>query len=239
MPSWCSKRFKLSTMVRHGRSRSQTAKKRVVGAFLILVIRPVWPSRTTVLRLAKKGKRSKQARFCLYGPCKASNEQRNICECPRASETEKQKMFDTIAASKARTGPSKWTRSQVKLENEKHPSSTSKITGTTGRLVKSTDPDSPAMNITISNGVSLMSTFGPCDDGSDNSLVSPRIAEAAVLQRIGKFCNISPFHLSVAIKIGSEDAQTFSFCRSWTAPKEYTAPLGRSVVSCECYVNGC
>lgn len=81
-------------------------------------------------------------------------------------------MFDTIAASEARISPLKSTRSQVKLEDEKHLLSTSKATGKTGRLVNPTDQDSPAMNVTILDGVFSMFAFGCCDNGSDDSLVS-------------------------------------------------------------------
>lgn len=128
-------------------------------------------------------------------------------------------MLDSIAASKAQTGPSKLTRSQVKLEVEKHPSSTTKASGPTGRLNNPTDSDSPLMNVTIADGVSSMAAISRWAYGSDESLVSPRISKAAILQGIGKFCKISSVELRVPLKTSADDAATFSFSRTWTAPR--------------------
>ena len=57
-----------------------------------------------------------------------------------------------------------------------------------------------------------------CDDGSDDSLVTPKIAGAAVLRGIGKFKTIKPVHLLVALRKG-EDSKPFTFSHSWTVPR--------------------
>lgn len=96
----------------------------------------------------------------------------------------------------------------------------SKPSGTTGRLGP-TDPvstETPSCPITVSDGQTPLKATGRCDDGSDDSIVSPSLAECAANRGIGKINAITPVRLQVALKSETE-AQTFSFSRSWTAPR--------------------
>lgn len=60
-----------------------------------------------------------------------------------------------------------------------------------------------------------MDLLGRCGDGSANSVVSPRLAEATSLKGSGKITAIT---LTVALHFETE-AQQFSFSRSWTVPR--------------------
>lgn len=111
--------------------------------------------------------------------------------------------------------------------------------GTTGRLVKSTEPSSPAINVTILDGAPSRAAFSRCDDGSDNTFVSARFAEADVLQRKKKFWKNSFIHLSVAFNDRLGQCLEVIVLSNMDHPTDYTALLGRSAVSCERYILGC
>ena len=136
-------------------------------------------------------------------------------------------MLEDLKAAKARDGPSRSTRSQTGSAGLKQSTDSSSSTREpiTGRLKKkmstakdAPDLDTPSCKVTVSDGAVSLSTIGRCDDGSDDSLVSRKVAEAAVLQGIGRMKAIEPVTLSVALKAG-ETAQRFSFSRSWTPPR--------------------
>lgn len=59
---------------------------------------------------------------------------------------------------------------------------------------------------------------GRADDGYDESIITARIAEHAVLNGVGKIKKITPISLQVALKSGSE-AESFTFTRTWTPPR--------------------
>ena len=130
-------------------------------------------------------------------------------------------MKQVIAEQKAKGGPSRSTRSQTSGAKSTN-SESSKATGTAGRLVHRTpvtnDRDSAALPLFVSDGIAKMDAIGRADDGSDDTLVSPKLSEAAALQGIGKLSAISPVLLQVALKQG-EEPQKFSFSRIWTAPR--------------------
>lgn len=59
---------------------------------------------------------------------------------------------------------------------------------------------------------------GGCDEGSDESLISPRVAEAAVIAGIGKIGRINTVERTVTLKAG-EEKYKFSFSRAWKCPR--------------------
>ena len=59
---------------------------------------------------------------------------------------------------------------------------------------------------------------GRCDDGSDETLISPRVAETAVLKGIGRLNKIDKVVVQVALK-ECDTAQQFSLSRSSTVPR--------------------
>ena len=121
-------------------------------------------------------------------------------------------------SEKANTGPSRCTRSQAKQSQSTQGEqlSTQIIFKPTKGHVAVMVP-SPGCYMTVVDGTSKLQCHGRCDDGSDETLVSPRIAEKAVIQSIGRLHQISPITVQVALK--DEKAQTFTFSRTWKVPR--------------------
>ena len=59
---------------------------------------------------------------------------------------------------------------------------------------------------------------GRCDDGSDETIASPRVAKTAAISGVGRLKKIKPIQLQVALKQGA-DAQSFTFSREWHVPR--------------------
>lgn len=59
---------------------------------------------------------------------------------------------------------------------------------------------------------------GRCGDGSDDSIVSPALTQAAVLKGIGRMASIAPVKIQVALK-GTETPATFTLLRTWCVPR--------------------
>lgn len=92
---------------------------------------------------------------------------------------------------------------------------------TTGRLQEGTilpDRMQPSCAITVSDGIASLPGSGRCNDGSNESIVSPKLSKRATLRGVGKIIATLPVKLNVALKTG-QDPQSFSFSRSWTPPK--------------------
>lgn len=170
----------------------------------------------------KKGSGSSTAPPCPHGPCKAKVLRRWLRDCEDATKTERASLLAEVAVNKAKTGPSKSTRSQV-FGGGSDASSQSSGRRKIGRLPyqKSLNHtvsfSSPACPITLLEGLSSVNGTGRCDDGSDDSLVSPRLVEQAALKGIGKLTAIEPIGIRVALKQG-EDVQGFSFSRTRQVP---------------------
>ena len=62
-----------------------------------------------------------------------------------------------------------------------------------------------------------MTCHGRTDDGSDDTIVSPRVAEAGVLKGMGKFVKIKPVPLQVAL-CDNNEATKFTFSRTCIVP---------------------
>ena len=118
-----------------------------------------------------------------------------------------------LTGKKAADGPCKSTRRQKNQQNSAEPK------GTVNRLKPTTSP-SPASScsVTVSDGKTSLEGTGRCDDRSDDSIVSPSLAEKAALSGIGKITAIKTTHLSVALKLNTEP-QSFAFSRTWQAPR--------------------
>lgn len=154
---------------------------------------------------------------CPFPVCKKKGLKHWIDDCTTSDDKQKATMKADIIAAKARDGPSKSTRGQKAQASDKDSAS-----GTTGRLNKETPisvkGSKTNCELRISDGLACIEATGRCDDGSDDSLVSPTLAERAALRGIGKLDKIPPTRLQVALKKGPK-AHTFSFSRTWTAPR--------------------
>ena len=173
----------------------------------------------------RKPRREREAPNCPFGRCKSNGRKHWIRDCPESTDKEKEDMLAEIAASKARDGPRKSTRGQkgtyTATKSSHNTSGGLRVGGTAGCLGRKPKSGAktrhiPSCNITVSDGNAWLDSQGRCDDGSDDSIVSPALAEKAVIRGIGKITAIKPVYLQVALKDG-EEAQKFSFSRSWNA----------------------
>lgn len=76
--------------------------------------------------------------------------------------------------------------------------------------------------MTLCDGPATVEIIGRCDDGADDSLVSPKLAQHGACQGIGKLTAIQPVKFQVAITHVSEDegeSKWFTFSRTWTMPR--------------------
>ena len=168
------------------------------------------------------GPRTKRAYpDCPFGPCKGKGLKHLIKDCPDASVADKDRMFAELAANRAKDGHSKSTRRQ-KASAIGSRNGTPKADGTAGRLSEKVQHGTlhshPSCPITVSDGQAAIKAIGRCDDGRDEIIVSPSLAERAAVRGVGKITAITPVRLSVALKAG-QDPETFSFSRSWTSPR--------------------
>lgn len=153
---------------------------------------------------------------CPFPSCMRQKLMHWIDDCPKANDAEKRQMKKDLAAKRAQDGPARSTRGQktrVRFAED------AASRGTTGRLSNTADVDTSSCIVTVSDGLASLDTAGRCDDGSDESLVSPSLAERAAMKGIGKLSSIAPVRLQVALKKEEQEAQTFSFSRTWTAPR--------------------
>lgn len=77
---------------------------------------------------------------------------------------------------------------------------------------------SSAYHITLNKDGATKPCVGRCDDGVDESIVSPRLAESAVLNGIAKLKKIKPVTVQVALK-DEKEAQLFTFLRWWAVSR--------------------
>lgn len=80
--------------------------------------------------------------------------------------------------------------------------------------------DSPSCSVTVYNedGRESGEGTGRSDDGSDDSVVPPKLAEAAVMKGIRSFRPIDTVIIKVALK-KEKQAEVFHFSRVWTVPR--------------------
>ena len=160
-------------------------------------------------------KKSKKLPPCPFPPCVSKNSLHYIKDCPESNNSEKAQMRADIAAKKAATGPHANTRSrakeQSKLDKEEQ------VAAKTGRIHTFKDLDPASITAAVSQEKSERKTLARCDDGSDDSLVCPTLAEPAALSGIGRIRAIEPVKLKVALHRRDEKVE-FSFSRQWIVP---------------------
>lgn len=136
-------------------------------------------------------------------------------------EDERSRLLKVLAEERANDGPSKSTSSQSVRKNTTNPGSVSFGKGTISRIKGSgliaNVSDTLSCKITISDGQVSLIPNGRCDDGSDDSIVSAKLAQRAAIKGIYKIEAIKWVRLQVALKAGDE-AQQFIFSRSLTSP---------------------
>ena len=76
------------------------------------------------------------------------------------------------------------------------------------------DNDSASCITTVPESKSSVDVTGRCDDGSDENIASPILAERAVLKGIGKFEMIDTVNLEVALTKTDEQVKKYAFSRA-------------------------
>jgi len=127
-----------------------------------------------------------------------------IKDCPNCkTPAERQALYDKLKEIKNAPGPAGNTR------RHSNPSA--------GRL---NEPYSSyaSLKVCLSDTGASVSTVGRLDDGADDSLVCPTVAEAAALKGIGRLRSIKPVKLQVPLS-KEATAMQFSFSRRWEIPE--------------------
>lgn len=81
--------------------------------------------------------------------------------------------------------------------------------GAASRKVPASSSSCP---ITVPDQSATLNETGSCEDGSDDNLILLYLAEAAVVKKIGRFQEIKPVSVQVALAIDTK-TQTFNFSR--------------------------
>lgn len=143
----------------------------------------------------KRTKHDPKLPICLYPPHKAKGYWHYLKDCTACSEQEKKDLLKAHAEEKAKTGPSKSTRAQ-KLATAAAASATASSqssSGTanqnvTGRLKPvNFEKKTSSFNVNLCDGSEQVSAVGRADDGSDESIVTSKLAETAAIQGIEKY----------------------------------------------------
>eukprot|EP00171_Calliarthron_tuberculosum_P022654 IDg22654t1 len=149
---------------------------------------------------------------CPHDDCKKQEDENKkrhkISNCPNCkTAADRQALYDKWRAET--DTPSARTRSRTSGAA----ASTNKYSG---RLVA--DEDSPSTHARINDDNASMPVIVRCDDGSDDTLACPTVAEKAVLMGIGKMSAITPIAIKVAlVKEGA--SPEFTFSRLWKIPE--------------------
>lgn len=153
--------------------------------------------------------------LCLWEPHRQAGVRHLLRDCPQCPPEERRALLAKRADEKSRDGPSNNTRS--KTPSTTTPTQPAPIQ--TGRLQQQVSPyGSSSCPIIVSDGPTSHDGTGRCDDGSDESIVSPSLAQAAAIKGIGRMSSIPPVKIQVALK-DSDSAATFTFSRTWLVPR--------------------
>lgn len=135
-------------------------------------------------------KKNRPPPVCLLPPHKAEGINHYINDFSDFSEEEKNPLLKEQADSLAKNGPSRSTQAQKR--DETFGANDGKKT--TGRLQSSKIDMSSSAScpITVSDRMKSLNGTGCCDDGSDDSIASPKLAQTAVLKGNSSFEAIAP-----------------------------------------------
>ena len=160
--------------------------------------------------------------LCLWPPHSSKGIRHLLKHCRDCPADEKKRLLQERSKKLAETGPHSNLRPRQAQtsSSSKTPAASSSETSqkhpTTGRV--SSCVSSPSCDISLCDANSQIICKGRCDDGSDDTIISPRIATDAVGRGIGKMYPISPVTVQVALK-EDKNAQTFQFSRSLVIPR--------------------
>ena len=157
--------------------------------------------------VAGKKKKWREAPVCLCERRRSRGIRHLLKDCNVCPEEEKKRLRDEHFADRPKNGPAANTGSKQ---------------GNCGRIVKHKDHNWTDRNTSCTvqlaeRSASLIAT-GRCDDGADDTIVSPKIAQRAAIEGIGRMSRIKPVVLQVALTDGGKP-QTFTMSCTWTCPR--------------------
>lgn len=172
---------------------------------------------TTTTRSSRRNFAGKPLPSCPNPPCSQRQECHWIDDCEKFTTEEKVKLKSELrgnfAAKKAADGPQRNKRSK-EARNERQNSET------VGRIMPTATGVTPNCSVKVSDGTTFINSTCRCDDGSDDSIGSPKLAEAGAIKGTRKISAIPKVTLAVALKKETEDkAEHFSFLRTRTLPR--------------------
>lgn len=150
----------------------------------------------------------REAPLCLYEPQKNRGVRHYLRDCPDCPKEEKKKLLDDNFAERGKDGPAANTRARQR-------------DGNVGRIPKNNttiENGDTSCSVILADGKTTITATGRCDDGSDDTIISPKMAERAAIAGIGKISSIVPVTLQAALMDG-EAAQTFKFYRTWSCSR--------------------
>lgn len=148
----------------------------------------------------EKGKKREPPSPCPLPPCNGKNKMHWIDDCETSTAAEKKVYKEQIIAAEARDVPSRSKRSQASSASDAASSSERNV----GRLrqpnpnMADTD-EAPWCIMTVSDFKESIEGTGCCDDGSDENIASPPMAERAAIMGFGKIEAIDPIIIEVAL----------------------------------------
>lgn len=136
-------------------------------------------------------KPSKEIPVYLYGLRKDRCMHHFFRDCRDRPKDERKKLFKKLSENSFKTGAFTGLRSRA----EKNTDGNKMELKSTGRTVGRLSPESrfslsPSITVAISDKISPMTACGRTDDGSDDSIVSLKLAEKDVLNEIKKMTKI-------------------------------------------------
>lgn len=163
--------------------------------------------------------RKRDEPLCLWELHRVCGIRHSLRDCRYCPENLKKTLFVNLAAERVNDGPSRSTRPHTlgKLLDYHVTPTVSKI----GRLQsnsKSFQNSSPSCSVVINDGLASITAVAQCDDGSDDSIASSRVAEEAVVKGVGRIHSTTPITVQVVSR-NDEATAFFRFYRSWTAPR--------------------
>lgn len=158
--------------------------------------------------------------ICLWEPHRTKGIRHLLKDCSECPAAEKHALLSKHAEERSHGGPAAHTRSKTQTPTlapaTNEPSGTPK---TARRLHQPISAHtSPSCPVEVFDGPACHTGVGRCDDGSDETIASPSMAQAAVLKGIGRMTSIAPVRIQVALRDSGEPA-AFTFSRVWTVPR--------------------
>lgn len=157
----------------------------------------------------EKGTPIEKAPMFLWPPDKAKSFRHSPKDFIACSKSDKEDLLKAHVEKKAETGLSKGTRSYTKKED-------TKVARRTGFP---SSPQSSSFTARFHDGEERLSITSRADDGSDESIISAKVAEHVILNGVGKIHRIHSITFQIALKTDME-AQSFTFSGTRAPPRK-------------------